>query len=300
MHSISSFQKVIIPNPLEVKDRAIWVCKAWAFLWLIRLVPSSVASLAVLAGFRLSADAPKTGALVLAVGSTFLITSGGFAWNEYCDRETDVLNLPYRPLPSGILSPRQALLFAAMALTGGEMLAFGLGLKGVVYYTIAALSLLAYTPLVKPLPGVKNVYVAAYCASLLMFGGYLGGNISRTVAPALVAIPCVTAREMLMDIRDIVGDKCFGYCTLPVLLGSRPSRLVAAVLLGLAAALQASLLSGLTRGYLGEAALLASLVCFAVVASMMAFRSSLSTTSLTAYVRMLMVGILLGVVSLAF
>ncbi|GAA3885546.1 UbiA family prenyltransferase [Leifsonia kafniensis] len=58
---------------------------------------------------------------LLPVASVFLY-SGGMAMNDYADRALDALERPERPIPSGRISPRQAL-----AVAGGCLVA-GLGL----------------------------------------------------------------------------------------------------------------------------------------------------------------------------
>lgn len=290
----------MIPNPVDMKNGPYWVYKSWAFLWLIRFIPSSVASLAILAGLRLSGGTNEPRIISLATLSTFIVTSGCSAWNDYCDRKVDQINLPYRPLPSGILSARLALYYAVGAFFIGNVLAMGLGLESVIFFSLATLTSIAYSPLIKKLPAAKNLYVGIYCASLLIFGGHLGRNIYPTLIPAGITVICLTARELLMDIHDIDGDKKGNYQTLPIAFGIDLSRRVVAILLGVSGILQLWLLSGLMTSYLAVGELLISVACFWSVAVYVTVHKRIPVLRLLSQIRVLMAGVIMGVLALTF
>jgi 4-hydroxybenzoate polyprenyltransferase len=290
---------LLLPKPIEIRTDRKWISKSWAFLWLIRFVPSSVASLAVIAGFRLSSQGSiRTEVVGMAVGSTFLVTSGCSAWNDYCDRNVDAINLPYRPLPSGILTSKLAVGYAVGAFLSSNIVASGLGHTGQVFYALATLASLVYSPLIKELPCVKNLYVAIYCASLLMFGGYLGGGLSATIVPAMITVTCLTARELLMDIHDVEGDGRIKYQTVPLMFGINCSRWAVAILLGLSGVLQMWLISDLIGNYLAMAGLLLSLGCSCGVATNLIRKRDFSVPQMLTQIRILMIGIILGVLAL--
>ena len=48
---------------------------------------------------------------------TLLMTGAGNAWNDYLDVEIDKINQPHRVLPSGLVKPQAAWIFA-LVLTG--------------------------------------------------------------------------------------------------------------------------------------------------------------------------------------
>ena len=48
----------------------------------------------------------------LAALTTFVVTGASNAWNDYLDIEIDKINQPQRPLPSGMISPRGAVIFS--------------------------------------------------------------------------------------------------------------------------------------------------------------------------------------------
>src|SRR5260370_19625997 len=91
--------------------------------------------------------------LIHAVVGTMLIAAGTAALNHYIERESDryMRRTALRPLPSGVLQPREALIFGVVLAIAGAVdlyvaagaLASGLGIATCLSY------LLAYTPLKK-------------------------------------------------------------------------------------------------------------------------------------------------------
>jgi heme o synthase len=106
------------------------------------------------AGYYMGARGPVAWLHMLhAVFGTMLIAGGTAALNHYVERDSDRLmrRTASRPLPSGVLKPRQALLYGIALCLGGAIylffaagtLASGLGVASCLSY------LLAYTPLKK-------------------------------------------------------------------------------------------------------------------------------------------------------
>jgi protoheme IX farnesyltransferase len=91
--------------------------------------------------------------LLHTVFGTMLIAAGTAALNHYAERETDryMRRTAARPLPSGILRPRDALVFGVvLSVTGAAYLFVTSGALASVLGVVTCLSyLLAYTPLKK-------------------------------------------------------------------------------------------------------------------------------------------------------
>jgi 4-hydroxybenzoate polyprenyltransferase len=64
---------------------------------------------------------PRFGLLLLASGCLY---SGGMVWNDYFDREQDRRERPFRPIPSGRVTPREAARLGAGLLAAGTGLSF--------------------------------------------------------------------------------------------------------------------------------------------------------------------------------
>jgi protoheme IX farnesyltransferase len=91
--------------------------------------------------------------MVHTVFGTMLIAAGTAALNHYIERDSDRLmrRTASRPLPSGVLKPRQALLYGiALSIAGALYLYFAAGTLAAGLGVITCLGyLLAYTPLKK-------------------------------------------------------------------------------------------------------------------------------------------------------
>jgi len=128
--------------------------RASAFVALTKPDVSFLVVVTTAAGYYMGVTGPVSWLHMLhAVFATTLIAAGTAALNHYVERESDryMRRTAARPLPSGILEPRQALLFGAgltiagaadLYLVGGWLTA-GLGVLTSLSY------LLAYTPLKK-------------------------------------------------------------------------------------------------------------------------------------------------------
>ena len=288
---------IAVQKTVERRNLAFWLRKIWALLWLIRFIPSGAATLAFLAGLRLSNTTLNTEGISLGLISTFLVTSGCSAWNDYWDQKEDAVNVPYRPLPSGVLPVGVALSYSAIAFTITALLTFTMGVKAFVFYGTATLASLVYSPLIKPLPVAKTAFVALFCASLIIFGGYVGGNTGATIEAAMIVIVSVAAREILIDIHDMHGDKLVGHKTLPLIVGVTISRNVVSMLLCVTVLLQVRFMLFSALYYLPTLSLLGSMLCFLSVSVAVAGGSALSKSRLLILIRLLMVGVFLGLIS---
>ena len=95
-----------------------------AYAQLVRLpnLPTALADicLGVLAAHAL----PQRGlAFLLLLLASACLYSAGMAWNDYFDREQDRRERPFRPLPSGRISPGQAVRLGVVLLVVGVLLA---------------------------------------------------------------------------------------------------------------------------------------------------------------------------------
>jgi len=95
--------------------------------------------LSVLTIFTLRRGWPETNLLALVVLSAICITSGGFAFNDYIDQESDAVVKKNRPIPSKSLAPWHALLTSAVLFAIGLLaslrinwLCFGIALMDTV------------------------------------------------------------------------------------------------------------------------------------------------------------------------
>jgi geranylgeranylglycerol-phosphate geranylgeranyltransferase len=164
--------------------------------------------------------------ILLAV---FLITGAGNAINDFYDREIDVINRPSRPIPSGRLSLKHAMVWSIVLFALGFILA---NLVGEICLLIAVLNsflLFLYARNLKAMPLVGNLCISYLTGSTFLFGGAASGMIGlqANLIPFLLSSLITMSREIAKDIEDLEGDRQGGALTLPVLAGKRISAILA-------------------------------------------------------------------------
>lgn len=161
--------------------------------------------------------------------AAFIITGAGNAVNDFFDRAIDAVNRPRRPIPSGRVSPRAALLFSILLFfTGCACAVLVSGLCLAVAASNSAL-LYMYARSLKATPLAGNLCVGYLTGSTFLFGGaaYGADGVRAVLAPALLAALATVSREIVKDIEDVEGDRAGGARTLPILAGMRASSLLA-------------------------------------------------------------------------
>jgi|APHM01.1.fsa_nt_gi 4-hydroxybenzoate polyprenyltransferase and related prenyltransferases len=163
-----------------------------------------------------------TGPGMTAGAVTLLAVVGGFAVNDYFDRDIDRVNDPERPIPRGAVAPQNALIIAAVAFgSAGTIAVTALPSPAAGVVLVSIVALVVYTPLIKGRYGLGNLLIAG----LVGVAAALGGLVTETPGPAVVmgllATQMLFGLEVLKDLEDVVGDKQAGLQTLPLVLGQR-------------------------------------------------------------------------------
>lgn len=182
------------------------------------------------------------------------LTMFGFVVNDVVDFEKDARAGVRRPIATGELSRRKAVLFA-VALLLFVYLTSPAGVSGGKVLVITSLALVAYSPLAQRFPLGKGAYVAALCCAPLLYGSVTGGVQRSWLSYATLAC-FVLGREALMDSDELVGDRLSSIETIAAILGCCRTRRIGAVLMLLSAAL----LLGIERGSVGRIAALTTLL----------------------------------------
>ena len=126
------------------------------------------------AGYIIASGYPDSGMIFVLIG-VYLLSSGAAAFNHYLERKTDLLmtRTKNRPLPSGRISNRFALLFALFCSISGSLLLFFnagwlvllLGIFNLVWYDFV------YTPLKRTT--VWAVFIGTITGIVPFYMGYL-------------------------------------------------------------------------------------------------------------------------------
>jgi geranylgeranylglycerol-phosphate geranylgeranyltransferase len=176
--------------------------------------------------------------LLLAFVTSFTLTAASMAINDYYDRNIDAINEPQRPVPSGAISPKEALFLALILSVIGLTAAIGTNVPCLIVAVIAWVVSVTYVTRGKRtgLPG--NLLVSTCVVIPFIYGGFAVGNPElTTMIFVVIAFLSNTGREVTKDIVDVDGDKSQDIKTIPVVYGDRISAFVSSIFFVLAVAL---------------------------------------------------------------
>ena len=161
----------------------------------------------------------------------FALTAGSMAINDYFDREIDAINEPKRPLPSGLIKPREALGLAFVLAVIGFVAAFLTNIFSLVIAAVSWALFTTYTTVGKRsgLPG--NFLVSTCVAIPFVYGSVVVTNAVQLNVLIFVSMVFLsnTGREITKGIVDFEGDRKQKVRTLAVLFGDKVAAIAAAV-----------------------------------------------------------------------
>lgn len=149
--------------------------------------------------------------ILLACFAAGLVTSAGNVLNDYSDRESDVVNHPERPIPSGQITPPNALSYSVALFVLSLPLALMVNIECFLLAALNIVVLVTYEGRFKRRGISGNLEVSWLTGSIFIFGGlaaYRGDfeNLSKTLYLAMLAFFATLGREVAKDIQDVVGD----------------------------------------------------------------------------------------------
>jgi len=151
--------------------------------------------------------------------SAMMLVGGGNALNDYNDRETDKLNHPKRPIPSGQIKAETALNYAQLLLALGLLLLF-FTLENKMPFVIALIgvgTLIAYENGLKAAGITGNISVGLMSGAVFLYAGMAVNDPGPTIWMFGLAVLATISREIVKDIQDLEGDR--DRKTLPTRIG---------------------------------------------------------------------------------
>jgi len=208
--------------------------KADGFVRLMRPVNCVMMGFAVFVGALLANPASLSAEwfrVVFGFLTGFTLTGASMALNDYYDRQIDAVNEPLRPIPSGSVSVREALVFVLVFSVVGFVFAYLTSVVCLAAAVIAWLILVAYVTVGKRtgLPG--NFLVSATVAIPFIYGSLVVTGLGQlnVLLFAAMAFLSNTGREVTKGIVDVKGDSVEGVRTIAVRYGERNAAVVAAL-----------------------------------------------------------------------
>ncbi len=207
------------------------------------LMTGGLALLTALAITKASVSLETAG---LTFFSMAFIASGGFAINDYYDRESDAIIKPKRPIPSGALSLRQVIMVSAVFFVVGMGLALLINPLSLLILAMDSVLLLLYSALVKRKSGfAANLLMGVLTGTAFLYGEAvtLGAGVVSPLSLSLLPLSLypiafgTIGGNVLRDILSSEGDAKVGYPTLPQSVGNKNAIAIAAVFFAFTAVL---------------------------------------------------------------
>ncbi len=169
--------------------------------------------------------------IVIASLAAMMLVGGGNALNDYNDRESDKENHPNRPIPAGLISADEALIYSRILLSAGLLIVlFGLANKlPFIIALIGTITLISYENKLKALGLSGNLAVGFMSGAVFLYAGMVVNDPGPTLWMFGLAFLATVAREIIKDIQDLEGDT--DRFTLPARVGITKSLFVAGFLL---------------------------------------------------------------------
>lgn len=205
--------------------------RIWDYSYLLRLPTSTSGAAFVfwLAQYHGSVGW-KTSAY--AGAATFCAIGAGFSLNDAADYREDRINNPSRPIARGSLRITSGvysyLCFAGLSLLFGTLTKLPHTFL-IAFSMLVAVSL--YSLVLKRVWFLKNIFVALTIAMVPLMASscarvpFAGTNWLLVLALVLWSLE----KEIMMDVRDVEGDRRVGLVTVPIFLGRKSAGVILTV-----------------------------------------------------------------------
>jgi geranylgeranylglycerol-phosphate geranylgeranyltransferase len=187
--------------------------------------------LSVLTMFTLQRGVPDFGLLALVILSAISISSGGFAFNDYVDQESDAIVKKNRPIPSQILAPWHALLTAVILFAIGLLASLTINWLCFVLALIDTVLLVVYSKVVKKSAGFFGSFLMGFLIGTSFVYGEAALSGVITIASFSLSFMSMGSigGNVLRDVLSLEGDLKAGYATLAAKRGPEFATRVGAI-----------------------------------------------------------------------
>lgn len=215
-----------------------------SYITILRLLNGIVAGLAATCALVLSFP-PVVDAItiILLIVATTFVSSHAMILNDLADEEEDKVNAPHRPIPSGKISRRVAIIYSIIigiiAIICAAMIDIRNNLPGLstAFAIFFGASLDLYDFKFKKLGIIGNSVIGLNVIALFIYGSlhtYLVYGTQFNWVPIIIGIGAGVGnigREVIKGLPDIEGDRAAGNKTLAVMFGPRVAGVIGALML---------------------------------------------------------------------
>ena len=245
------------------------------------------------------ADAPFFSIpLILAMAVVFFAGAGSMPFNDYFDRDVDIISHPNRPIPSKRLSSQETLYFSILLFSFAVVFSIFINLLCFLIVLFSLGFLFCYEVFFKNQGFVGNIIVAFLSSMSFTFGGIAVGNPFASLLLSMLTFFLFTGREILKDVQDVKGD-LLTRNTLPMRIGEKKAVLVASFFLMVAVLLSPLpyLLHQLGIGYLIIIIMVDILAIYIIIQNLRDLQNTERSVSLTRVAAAVgVIAIILGIV----
>lgn len=168
--------------------------------------------------------------LILAGISAGLTAAAGNVINDFCDIDIDKIVHKKRPLVTGRISRKEALVFYTFLLLASALISYFISLQLLAIVTLASLLLFLYSYKLRRFLLIGNIVISFLTGLAFIYGGVAVGNPNLAVVPAAFAFLINLIREIIKDIEDKEGDLEKGLISFPIRFGIKKSKIFIAII----------------------------------------------------------------------
>jgi 4-hydroxybenzoate polyprenyltransferase len=152
--------------------------------------------------------------------STALVVAGGFIINNFYDQEKDMINRPLQTAFEHIVSTPTALNIYLFLNLLAIVLASSISWRAVLFFSVFAASLWAYSHKIKKLAVVANLIKAllSFLPFFAIFFYYKNPHFTLVIY-AIYLFTLELTRGLVKDVVGLKGDTVLGYPTVPARTG---------------------------------------------------------------------------------
>ncbi len=171
------------------------------------------------------------GQLFALVAASALVIAAGYIINSFYDSEKDLINKPRKSMLDRLVAQRTKLSAYFVLNFMSVFLASYVSFRAVVFFSAYIFGIWLYSHKLKRLPFVGN-FISATLAIAPFFAVFVYYKNFDTVifVHALFLFLLILAREMIKDMENITGDMAQNYRTVPVIYGTRFSKICISIL----------------------------------------------------------------------
>jgi 4-hydroxybenzoate polyprenyltransferase/geranylgeranylglycerol-phosphate geranylgeranyltransferase len=157
--------------------------------------------------------------------------TAGLYLSDFLDRKLDAIQKPHRPIPSGRIKPKEALVIGGIFAVTGFILSFLLSLNNIILVFVVAGLVFSYTKISKSRGITGNINRGIVTVAAYFFGVFSINQPIQSIPVYVWLLSIVflfhdTNSNLVGAIRDIEGDKKGGYQTIPVKYGVKNSVII--------------------------------------------------------------------------